>query len=82
MIAPIPTIASNSHGVMAVALNVSIQYIRPALVGDMLTAVAKEESRSKRISTYDIDVHNANAQKIASARCLAFIKGDKLPFLE
>ena len=75
-------VASNSHGVMAVALNVNIQYIRPALAGDMLTAEAKEVSRSKKISTYDIDVHNANAQKIASARCMAFIKGDKLPFLE
>ena len=75
-------VASNSHGVMAVALNVNIQYIRPALAGDMLTAEAKELSRSKKISTYDIDVHNANAQKIASARCMAFIKGDKLPFLE
>ncbi len=74
--------ASNSHGVMAVALNVNIQYLRPAFAGDQLTAEAKEVSRSKRISTYQIDVTNAAGQQIAGAQCMAFIKGDKLPFLE
>lgn len=49
-------IASNSHGVLAVALNVNIQYMRPAFAGELLTAEAKEVSRSKRISTYQIDV--------------------------
>lgn len=74
--------ASNSHGVMAVALNVNIQYLRPAFEGDLLTAEAKEVSRSKRISTYEIDVSNGNGQKVASAQCMAYIKGDKLPFLD
>jgi len=74
--------ASNSHGVMAVALNVNIQYLRPAFEGDLLTAEAKEVSRSKKISTYDIGVSNGNGQKVASAQCMAFIKGDKLPFLD
>jgi acyl-CoA thioesterase len=74
--------ASNSHGVMAVALNVNIQYLRPACEGDLLTAEAREVSRSKRISTYQIDVTNAEGRHIAGAHCMAFIKGDKLPFLE
>lgn len=75
-------ITSNSHGVMAVALNVNIQYLRPACAGDLLTAEAREVNRSKQISTCQIDVTNAEGRQIASARCLAFIKGDKLPFLE
>lgn len=75
-------ITSNSHGVMAVALGVNIQYLRPARVGDFLTAEAREVNRSKQISTCQIDVTDAAGRQIASARCLAFIKGDKLPFLE
>jgi len=39
-------------------------------------------SRSKKISTYQIDVKNAAGRQIAGAQCMAFIKGDKLPFLE
>ncbi len=74
--------ASNSHGVMAVALNVNIQYLRPACEGDLLAAEAREVSRSKKISTYQIDVKNAAGRQIAGAQCMAFIKGDKLPFLE
>ncbi|MEN6423010.1 MAG: hotdog fold thioesterase [Smithella sp.] len=74
--------ASNSHGVLAVALNVNIQYLRPAGKGDLLTAEAREVSRSKRISTNQIDVKNAAGRQIAGAQCMAFIKGDKLPFLE
>lgn len=74
--------ASNSHGVVAVALSVNIQYLRPASPGDLLTAEAKEVSRSKRISTYQIDVKNASGQHISGAQCMAFIKGDRLPFLE
>lgn len=75
-------IASNSHGVMAVALNVNITYVRPACVGDALVAEAKETNRSKRISTYEIEVKNEKGRKIASAQCLAYIKGDRIPFLE
>lgn len=74
--------ASNSHGVMAVALNVNIQYLRPAFAGDLLTAEAREVSRSKKIGTYNIDVANGKGQIVASAQCMAFIKGDKLPFLD
>jgi acyl-CoA thioesterase len=74
--------ASNSHGVMAVALSVNIQYLRPAGAGDLLTAEAREVSRTKRISTYQIDVKNAAGQIVAGAQCMAFVKGDKLPFLE
>ncbi len=74
--------ASNSHGVVAVALNVNIQYLRPARAGDLLTAEAREVSRSRRISTYQINVTDAAGQLIAGAQCMAFVKGDKLPFLD
>lgn len=44
--------ACNSHGKVAVALNVSICFLRPAYPGDHLVAEAKEEHNSRRTALY------------------------------
>lgn len=49
-------LASNSHGVVAVALTTQMQYFRPALPGELLEARAFEENLGKRTATYRIEV--------------------------
>ena len=69
--------ACNSHGTVAVALNVNISYLRPA-GGGRLTAQAVEVSRSKRIGTYDIKVTDEAGQLIATFHGMAFRKEDPI----
>ena len=48
--------ACNSYGETTVAAHCSISYIRPGRLGDLLTAEAREVSRSGRSGIYDIRV--------------------------
>ena len=50
--------AGNSHGKMAVAMNVSICFLKPSYSGDHLVAEAKEEHNGKRTSLYNIKIYN------------------------
>ncbi len=50
--------ACNSHGRVAVALNVSIAYLKPSHAGDRLMAEAKEVYNGRRTSLYDIGIYN------------------------
>ena len=73
--------ASNSHGSLAVALNLNITYIAPPEPGTTLTAEAKEFSRTNRTAGYAIQVVNPQGQLIASCQALVYRKGTPLPFL-
>ncbi len=74
--------AVNSYGTVAVALNVSINYLKSACAGDILTAEAREVSRSNRIASYNITVKDeTSGEIIASAQTVAYLKNEKLPFL-
>ena len=48
--------ACNSHGLITVAAQCSITYIRPGRAGDRLVATAREVSRTGRSGIYDIQV--------------------------
>jgi acyl-CoA thioesterase len=56
--------ASNSHGTLAVAINVSISYFK-AVNSGTLTASAEEASFNPRLATYLIPVTDDNGNKIA-----------------
>jgi acyl-CoA thioesterase len=74
--------AVNSYGTAAVALNININYIKSAHAGDILTAEAREISRSNRIASYNITVKDeTTGEMIASAQTVAYLKNEKLPFL-
>lgn len=74
--------AANSYGIVTVALNIEINYIRPSNPGDTLTATASEVSRGKTVGTYNIIVKNQKDKIIASSQAIGFIMNKKLPFLE
>ncbi len=56
--------ACNSHGKVAVALNVSICFLKPSFPGDRLVAEAKEEHSSRRTSLYDIKIYNEDTGEL------------------
>lgn len=57
-------VASNSHGVSAVALNVHMAYFQAVREGDVLEAFATEEHLGRRVATYRIAVVR-NGEQIA-----------------
>lgn len=72
-------LAANSHGTVSVALDVNVNYLHPAVAGDILTASARELSRSPKISTYFIEVKKENGRLVATAQAMAYNKRDPLP---
>ena len=66
--------ASNSHGVDAVAINITMSYFKAARAGDVLTAEAKEIALSRKIGTYAISVFNQNQDTVAFMQGTAFRK--------
>lgn len=74
--------ASNSHGTVAVALNMSITYIASPQPGSKIRAEAKEMSRTKRTGTYDIRVYDQDGTLLAVCQALSYHKKDKVPFLD
>ena len=48
--------ASNAYGAHAVAQHAGVTFIRPGRLGETLTAVAEERSRSGRSGIYDVRV--------------------------
>ncbi len=58
--------ACNSHGKTAVALNVSICFLRPSFPGDTLVAEAKEVVNGNRTSLYSIEIINQESGKLVA----------------
>ncbi len=70
-----------THGSVAVALNVNVTYVSSPESGVRLQAEAKEISLTKKTANYDIKVKDQNGQLIAACQALAFRTGKPIPFL-
>lgn len=57
--------ACNSHGILTVALDVSISFTRPARAGDLLTVEAKELHLGNKTGLYEVRTTNADGELIA-----------------
>ena len=69
--------ASNSHGTLAVAINVSISYFK-AVKSGTLTAEADEASFNPKLATYLIPVKDDKGNKIALFQGTVYRKKDPL----
>lgn len=74
--------AGNSHGTLAVALNMSISYLASPSTGATLTAEAKEINRTNKTAVYDIKVVEGGSRLIASCQALVYRLDKALPFLD
>ena len=70
--------AGNSHGTLAVALSASISFLKAATAG-VLTAEAKEVSRSRRVANYLITVTDDAGEAVAIFQGTVYRKGDPIP---
>lgn len=67
--------ASNSYGQSAVALNVSISFLKATNVGDYLIAEAKEQQAGGRTALYDITVkEQQTGELIAKSQAMVYRK--------
>ena len=64
--------ACNNRNVLSVALDTSINFIKPVHVGDVLTAEAKELHNGKSTGLYHITITNQNNHIIALFKGLCY----------
>jgi acyl-CoA thioesterase len=74
--------ASNSHGTIAVALNMNISYLASPSTGATLTAEAKEINRTNKTAVYEIKVLEGESRLLASCQALVYRMDKPLPFLD
>ena len=60
--------ACNGYNQITVAQHCTITFLKPAKVGDLLTAIAREKVREGRSGIYDITLTNMNDEIIAEFR--------------
>ena len=70
--------ACNSYGTVAVALNVSITFMKAATAGT-LWAEAREVSKNFKVGSYAVEVKDDHGDLVAQFQGLAYRKKDKLP---
>lgn len=73
-------VSCNSHGTVALALNVNVSYVAAPEQGSRLTAESRELNRTRKTGLYDIRVTDDKGRLIATAQALAYRKPDPLPF--
>jgi acyl-CoA thioesterase len=67
--------AGNSHGVITVALDVSITFTQPAKEGEVLHVEAKELHLGNKTGLYDIRTTNAEGKLVAVFKGTAYRTG-------
>ncbi len=70
-------VASNSHGTAALAINVSIAYLKATTKGTLF-AEAEEVSRNPKLATYAVRVTNEDDELIALFQGTVYRKKDKI----
>ncbi len=67
-------LASNSHGNLALALDMSISFIKAVPNGETITAHCMERQRGRRTGRYIIEVTDTKANLVALVKATAFIE--------
>ncbi len=70
-------VASNSHGTVALGINVSVSYLKAAR-GGVLFAEAREISRNPKLGTYAIEVKDEKEEIIAAMIGTVYRKTDPI----
>jgi len=73
--------ASQTDGTIAVALNVSVTYVKSPKPG-RLRCEAVRVTRTNKTATYDITVTDARGETVAICRGLVYQTGKPIPFLK
>ena len=68
--------ACNAYDKLTFAAAANIEFLRPATLGDELTATATEDYRGRRSGYYSVEVHNQRGELIALFRGRSASTGD------
>ncbi len=68
--------ACNAYDVQSFAASAQIDFLRPAMLGDVLTATAIEDHRGRRSGYYSVEVRNQQGEMIALFRGRSAAKSD------
>ena len=68
--------ACNAYDVQSFAASAHIEFLRPAMLGDVLTAAATEDHRGRRSGYYSVEVRNQRDELIALFRGRSAAKSD------
>ncbi len=71
-------LASNSHGQVALALNMSINFLKATGLDSTLTAEATEDKLTNRTGLYRITVKDETGDLVSVAEGLVYRKKDKI----
>jgi acyl-CoA thioesterase len=74
--------ACQTHGTIAVALNVNVTYVRSPEKDELLRAEAREVSKTRKTASYDIKVTNSEGLLIATCQALAYRTGKPVPWAD
>jgi acyl-CoA thioesterase len=70
--------ACNAYDQVTVAAGAQVDFIRPAMLGDELTAVASEDYRGKKTGFYTINIRNQRQEMVAVFRGRSASRAEKL----
>ncbi len=70
-------VASNSHGTIAMGINVSISYLKAVKEG-VLYAEAKEVSKNPKLAAYQVQVTDAGGDIVATFQGMVYRKKDAI----
>ena len=73
--------ACQTHGSVAVALNINVTYISSINEKTHLRAIAKETHKTRKTASYDIQVMDDKENLIATCQALSYRTGKPLPFI-
>ena len=68
-------LACNSHGTLALALDMSISFLKTVQVGETITAMCEEQHAGKSIGCYTIEVSDSANNLVSLLKATAFRKG-------
>ncbi|PKM81234.1 MAG: phenylacetic acid degradation protein [Firmicutes bacterium HGW-Firmicutes-14] len=71
-------LASNSHGQVSLALNMSINFLKATGHGNVLIAEAKEDKLTNRTGLYRITVHDETGELVSVAEGLVYRKKEQI----
>lgn len=70
--------ACNNRNTLSVALDTSINFIKPVHIGDILTATATEQHNGKSTGLYQVEIRNQNDHVVALFKGLCYRTDKKL----
>lgn len=64
--------ACNTHGLISVALDVHISYVRPAKEGEELTVIAQKVHLGNKIGIYEVKIENEKGELVSIFKGTAY----------